>query len=353
MEMHQSAAHTSTENVDLEDVRLSVTYHPNVGGTIFWHTLQTLCAYVPNSGLTYNLHASNMYQELLNSVEKELQKLREDVRKVLVTTPDESLNKLELIDSIQRLGVAYHFEKEIDISLKCIYETYSECNGKQEDDLYIAALRFRLLRQHGYNLSSADVFNKFIDHDGNIKECSMDNVKGLLSLYEAAHFRVHGEEILDKALEFSSSVLESRVHDMSNSLAAQVNEALQIPIRKSLTRFKARKFMFVYQENESHNEMLLNFAKMDFNFLQKIHQKELSDLTRWWNDLDFKNKLPFARDRMVECYFWILGIYFEPQYQQARKILTKVLVLGSTMDDTYDVYGTLPDLQLFTAAIHR
>ncbi|KAG8386213.1 hypothetical protein BUALT_Bualt03G0125800 [Buddleja alternifolia] len=334
MEMYQSAAHTSTKNLDLEDVRRSVTYHPNVWGDYF---------------LAYA--SDNM--ELSNSDEQELQKLREDVRKVLVTTPDESLHKLELIDSIQRLGVAYHFEKEIDISLKRIYETYSECNRKEDDDLYIAALCFRLLRQQGYNLSSADVFNKFLDHEGKFEESLTNNVQGILSLYEAAHCRVHGEEILENALGFSSSVLESRVHDMSNSLAAQVNEALQIPIRKSLTRFQARKFMSVYQENESHNEILLNFAKLDFNFLQKINQKELSDLTRWWNDLDFKNKLPFARDRMVECYFWILGIYFEPQYQRARKILSKVIVLASTMDDIYDVYGTLPDLQLFTDAIQR
>ncbi|KAL0362767.1 UNVERIFIED_CONTAM: Beta-caryophyllene synthase [Sesamum calycinum] len=175
----------------------------------------------------------------------------------------------------------------------------------------------------------------------------------MLELYEAAHFGVHGEDVLDKALHFSSSRLESLAPHMASSLSALVNEALKFPIRKNLTRLGARKFISVYQEDESHKEILLNFAKLDFNIVQKIHQKELSDLTRWWKDLDFKNKLPFVRDRMVECYFWALGVYFEPQYQVARKILAKVLALATTVDDIYDVYGTFDELRMFTHAIQR
>ena len=45
---------------------------------------------------------------------------------------------------------------------------------------------------------------------------------------------------------------------------------------------------------------------------------------RWWKDLDFATKLPFARDRIVECYFWIVSVYFEPQYSLARKIHLQV-----------------------------
>jgi len=63
--------------------------------------------------------------------------------------------------------------------------------------------------------------------------------------------------------------------------------------------------------------------------------------------------LPFARDRVVELYFWSLGVYFEPQYSVARKILTKVLCFCSIMDDTYDTYGTLDELTLLTTAIER
>ncbi|KAL0353563.1 UNVERIFIED_CONTAM: Beta-caryophyllene synthase [Sesamum angustifolium] len=74
---------------------------------------------------------------------------------------------------------------------------------------------------------------------------------------------------------------------------------------------------------------------------------------RWWKDLDFANRLPFARDRMVECYFWSVEVYFEPHYHIARRMLTKIFNMTSILDDIYDVYGTLDDLQLFTDLIQR
>lgn len=69
--------------------------------------------------------------------------------------------------------------------------------------------------------------------------------------------------------------------------------------------------------------------------------------------MDFASKLPFARDRVIECYFWILGVYFEPQYAFARRTLTKVIAMTSIIDDIYDVYGTLEELELFTDATER
>lgn len=66
--------------------------------------------------------------------------------------------------------------------------------------------------------------------------------------------------------------------------------------------------------------------------------------------MDLSKKLPFARDRLVECYFWILGVCFEPQYSFARIIMTKVIAMTSVMDD---VYGTMEELVLFTDAIER
>ncbi|GMP22993.1 hypothetical protein CsSME_00000764 [Camellia sinensis var. sinensis] len=120
---------------------------------------------------------------------------------------------------------------------------------------------------------------------------------------------------------------------------------------KGLTRLEAACYFFFYEQDDSHNKVLLNFAKLDFNLLQKMHQWELSEITRWWKELDFAKKMPFAIDRIVECYFWILGVYFEPQYLLARRMLTKVIALTSIIDDIYDVYGTLEELVLFTDAI--
>ncbi|XP_040988311.1 (-)-germacrene D synthase-like isoform X2 [Juglans microcarpa x Juglans regia] len=283
---------------------------------------------------------------------QQIEELKENVRTMLMATVEKPSQKLNLVDAIQRLGVSYHFGNEIQAILQQLQKTHESDDHEYNDDLYTVALLFRLLRQDGHCNASADMFNKFKDRKGNFKGSLRNDVKGILSLYEATHLRVKGEDILDEALVFTTTHLESVAAQLSGPLAAQVTHALKQPIRKGLQRLEARHYFSVYQEDASHDKVL-NFAKLDFNLLQKVHQKELSDIARWWKDLDFPRKLPFIRDRVVECYFWILGVYFEPQYCFARRMLTKVISMTSVIDDIYDVYGTIEELDLFTEAIER
>nr|F6M8H7.1 RecName: Full=Probable sesquiterpene synthase; Short=SmSTPS [Santalum murrayanum]AEF32537.1 putative sesquiterpene synthase [Santalum murrayanum] len=286
--------------------------------------------------------------------ERQVEELKEQVRRELAATVDKPLQQLNIIDATQRLGIAYLFENEIEESLKHIYlHTYVENNCFEgSDDLYSVALWFRLLRQNGYKVS-CDVFNKFRDNEGNFKNNLMEDAKGLLELYEATHVSIHGEEMLDDALEFTKTRLESVVSHLNYPLAEQVRHALYQPLHRGLPRLEAVYFFRIYEAHASHNKALLKLAKLDFNLLQSFHKKELSDIARWWKSLDFAAKFPFARDRLVEGYFWVLGVYFEPQYSLARKIIIKVFTMISTIDDIYDAYGTLDELKLFTKAMQR
>ncbi|CAL5406940.1 unnamed protein product [Camellia sinensis] len=334
LSIHSLPIPDSTKNMVPEVTRRSANYHPSIWGDHF---------------LTYASHAV----EVDVKMGQQLQQQKEEVRKMLVAANDQPSQKLNFIDAIQRLGVSYHFESEMETALQHIYETdYDHHDDKANDDLYTVALMFRLLRQQGYPIS-CDVFNKFKDDNGKIRESLIGDVRGMLSLYEAAHLRVRGEDILDEALSFTITHLESAVPNLSNLVQEQVIHALNQPIHMGLTRLEATRYFFFYEQDDSHNEVLLNFAKLDFNLLQKMHQWELSEITRWWKELDFAKKMCFARDRIVECYFWILGVYFEPQYLLARRMLTKVIALTSIIDDIYDVYATLEELVLFTDAIER
>lgn len=64
-------------------------------------------------------------------------------------------------------------------------------------------------------------------------------------------------------------------------------------------------------------------------------------------------KLPFARDRLVECYFWNIGWLSGPQNGYSRITLSKVNSLITILDDIFDVYGTLEELQLLNDVIQR
>nr|AZL40027.1 sesquiterpene synthase [Thapsia villosa var. laciniata] len=319
-----------------EIVRRSANYHPCAWGDYF---------------LKFN--TSDHATPDSDTVEK-IQELKEKVKKMLLEAAHQPQQELKLINDIQRLGVAYHFEVEIDGALKRLNDTYQElCGTKNEDDLHIVALCFRLLRQHGYNVSS-DVFNKFKDEsNGLFKDCLSKDVEGLLNLYEAAHLRLDGEDILEEALTFTTFHLEVQKTQLKNPLAAQAIRALKLPVWKSTNRVEARHYISLYEEFNSHSMTLLYFAKLDFNLLQKCYQSELGKISSWWLNFNFKEKMPFARDRSVECYFLGLGLSFEPRYQLARRILTKVLSLVVVLDDLYDVYGTVEELILFTDAIEK
>ncbi|XP_019249349.1 PREDICTED: (-)-germacrene D synthase-like [Nicotiana attenuata] len=283
---------------------------------------------------------------------KQHEHLKEEVRKMLEMSPSKSLQNLDLINAIQCLGVAYHFEYEIEESLACIYSCYDQLNAEaDETDLHLVALRFRLLRQHGYYVSS-DVFWKFTDDKGNYKKALVSDVQGLLSLYEATQFRVHNEEILDEAVNFTITHLKLLLPTLSNSLAMKISNALKYPINYTMVTVATRKYISFYQEDKAE-DVLLNFAKLDYNILQKMHKSELCDITRWWKELDFAKALPFTRDRVVELYFWSLSVYFKPQYKFGRNVLTKVLCFISIADDIYDTYGTIDELTLLTNAIER
>lgn len=62
-----------------------------------------------------------MKQEDNDGIEKVVDELKEEVRKEILTSlndPTQHLNLLKLIDAIQRLGIAYYFEKEINQALQ-------------------------------------------------------------------------------------------------------------------------------------------------------------------------------------------------------------------------------------------
>ncbi|KAK8589194.1 hypothetical protein V6N12_023597 [Hibiscus sabdariffa] len=244
----------------------------------------------------------------------EYEELKEKVRRKLVTSMDKPSQKLVLIDTVQRLGVAYHFEKEIEEVLQIIY--HHHCNHTQIDDdegLYITSVRFRLLREHGFD-ADYETFNKFRDEEGRFRESLISDVKGMLELYEAADFQVHGENILEEALSFTNFHLKLAETKVDYPLSTQIANALYRPLRKSLTRLVARSYISIYEGYGTHDQNLLKFAKLDFKIVQHLHRNEV--------------------------------------YELSRKFTTKVTSLISILDDIYDVYGIYEEL-FFTKAIQR
>ena len=73
---------------------------------------------------------------------------------MLQKVAENPLTQLEQIDALQRLGLSYHFVDEINRVLKIIYSNYSYNEAWKKKNLYATALEFKVLRQHGYRVSS-------------------------------------------------------------------------------------------------------------------------------------------------------------------------------------------------------
>nr|QTW43987.1 (+)-borneol diphosphate synthase [Cinnamomum burmanni] len=322
-------AYSSQSSGKTNPVRKSANYHPNIWGDLF-------------------LQSSPDDYMLDEAIKIRAEGLKDQVRRMLQNASD-PLVEMNLIDSIQRLGVAYHFETEIEEKLERWNNEWVDGLNDGED-LHAVALQFRLLRQHGYNVSP-DVFCKFKENTGKFKENLAHDIRSLLSLYEASSLGTYEDDILDEANKFARDHLQLAVHHLSSPLSTLVKLALELPLQKRVQRLQARCYISIYEEER--NDALLEFAKLDFNMLQSLHKRELGNISLWWKKIDFTRKLPFIRDRLVECYFWILEVYYQPQYSRGRMMATKIIYLTSVMDDIYDVYATPEELEPFTDAIQR
>uniref|UniRef100_A0A2K1WN15 Terpene synthase metal-binding domain-containing protein n=1 Tax=Populus trichocarpa TaxID=3694 RepID=A0A2K1WN15_POPTR len=196
---------------------------------------------------------------------------------MLTASKKDPVEHIEFINLLCRLGVSYHFDKEIENNLKEIFDDLPNLLEKHDFDLYTLSLLFR-------------------------------------------------------------ANLESSAMQSSPRLGDHIRNALIRPFHKGVPRIEARKYISFYEEDESRNDTLLKFAKIDFNRVQLIHQQELSIL---------------SRDRIVEIYFWANGVHFEPQYAFSRMMVTKYMKIVSLVDDTYDAYASFEEIQHFTNAIER
>ncbi|XP_074560813.1 monoterpene synthase 7, chloroplastic-like [Curcuma longa] len=320
--------------------------------------LRRLANYHPNIWTDEHVQSLTSTSKVQREEERErINVLKEQTRNLIIQEKQRVAEQLQLIDHLQQLGVAYHFKDEIADVLSRLHASLDHVRSQLKDDLHATALLFRLLRAKGFSVSQ-DLFETFRDEKGNFEARCENPIRGLLSLYEASYWEKEGEStVLKEAMDFATEQLKALMEEGSvpeaGGLREQVAHALQIPLNWRLERVQHRWFIEACSGDDTVNPLLLEFAKLDFNLVQDMYKSELRELSRWWSGLGLSEKLPFFRDRLVENYLWAVGFTYEPDNWRCRMDETKTICFITLIDDIYDVYGTLDELQLFTDVVNR
>nr|QPL17968.1 terpene synthase [Lathyrus odoratus] len=255
--------------------------------------------------------------------------------------------RLSMVDSIQRLGIEYLFEDEIEATLqrKHMMLRFQNIQGLSQ-----VAFQFRMLRQQGYYIRP-DIFNIFWDNKGKLKGTFCKEINGLVALFEASQLSIEGEDYLDSAGQLCCEYLNEWSLTFHNHVQVKfVTHTLMCPIHKTLSRFTPT---IIQSQNLSWTNSLQQLSKIDSQMVSSLHLKEILAVSKWWKDLGLSKDLEFARDEPIKWYMWPMACLPDPRFSDKRIELTKPLSLIYIIDDLFDIYGNIDQLTLFTEAVKR
>ena len=86
---------------------------------------------------------------------------------------------------------------------------------------------------------------------------------------------------MDEARDFTSNFLKEYLkQNRGNHVSLLISHALELPLNWTISRLEARWFVNIYEKQENQSHVLVQFAKLDFNILQRNYLEELKSTSR-------------------------------------------------------------------------
>lgn len=108
------------------------------------------------------------------------------------------------------------------------------------------------------------------------------DIKGLISVYEASYLATKLDTKLHRVIRaYANQELRRFINSPDHSIY-NINtfemavEALEMPYHWRMRRLETRRYIDAYTKQD----VLIEFAKVDFNIVQAVHQEELKYLSR-------------------------------------------------------------------------
>ncbi|KAL2495082.1 geranyllinalool synthase [Forsythia ovata] len=294
---------------------------------------------------------------------------------------DEELIKLGMVDRVQRLGLAEHFNEEIEKILAKIYRDQKNHKAKPEKTntllpikLYKDSLAFRLLRMQGYEVNPGNMcwFLNDAEMLKHIEENCEQFITVMYSVYTATDLLFPGEYELEEARKFAKRMLERSIkrnkdHNfvLSKRFHNVIKHELKLPWIARLDHLDHRKWIEEYNVTPLwigktsfyrlsclDKKNLMQLAVENYEFRQLIYRNELEELKRWsmkWGLSD----MGFGREKTTYLYFAIAASNSLPLEPIVRLIGAKAGIIITVADDFYDMEGSLSELEVLTDAVKR
>ncbi|KAI3888977.1 hypothetical protein MKX03_028776 [Papaver bracteatum] len=270
---------------------------------------------------------------------------------------------LSLVDDLERLGIDRHFKGEIQSLLDTVYRCWLDMDEEIFSDMTTRAVSFRILRMHGYDVSSDALAGEpFFNTPGGY----LKDLQCALELYRASQIMISPDEsILERQNMCSSNFLKQclskcslHIDAFDKAMILEVDYALKFPFYAQLERIENKRNVEHYNSDKlsvlktSYRSLnieskdLLELAVDDFNICQSIHRQELQQLERWIeeNKLD---KLKFSSRHLktlTYLYFSAAATLFSTELSNARLSWAKNAVLVTVVDDFFDGGGSEEEL---------
>ncbi|XP_028799725.1 ent-kaur-16-ene synthase, chloroplastic-like [Neltuma alba] len=275
--------------------------------------------------------------------------------------PLDVYSRLHMVDSLEKLGINRHFKEEIESVLDDTWRMWQQ----EEDDIVLepttCAMAFRLLRLHGYDVSS-EALDRFSENNFWITlQGYLKDVEAALELHKASQIVLHSNDLVLKELnswtgnflhEYSSSS-STNTHKHYNHIDHEVAFVLGFPHHAYLDLILNRRCIEHYKVDQKRifkssfsslsltSKEFLELGVEDFNHRQLLFREELDLFNRWLMESEMeKLHFPVSKTKAAYCFFTAATTLTSPELRDARLTWATQGFLICVVDDLYDVWGT-------------
>ncbi|KAI8549104.1 hypothetical protein RHMOL_Rhmol06G0000600 [Rhododendron molle] len=209
------------------------------------------------------------------------------------------------------------------------------CWLQGEEEIFLdtatCAMAFRILRCNGYDVSS-DPLTQINGgkHESSFSAGHLKHIVDALELYRASEIIIYAHEsALEEQHSWSSHFLKEKLQDCINHsdrfnkyVSQEVDDTLKFPLHADFERATIRRNIEHYY----------------------VDSTTILKTTYWWVAETRLDKLKFARQKTVYCYFSAATTLSSPELSDARISWAKHGVLTTVIDDFFDIGGSLLEL---------